>query len=455
MADRSWMLWTWCVASALLAVGCTGSRTSRDSVASSRLPLEQLYEMARPQLERRPVAESGQVRFQVHDMPLPALLMWLAETHDRGIVWDKSLDSETVTLDVRGCSFTDVLTVLTRRLGCEAVDLGGTWYLGRSRPEDQAVLVRRCRRLSQEEAQAVLGSLLGGDSTAAFSTKDGLVVYTDRVPVVRKLAEMLEALEQVESVTWCAQIWVTSASRSDLRDLGIDATPAVQVAAVLAGSAGGLSPLGASGAVGQIKLDGALRAIATGECGRVLADPLVLLVDGGETIIRRGSKIPYRTSNIQLQQGATQTTGRVQTINTGVTLTVSAREVSADRCRVAVALELSEMEALVDGLPQIRGEELDAEADLVAGQLYLLGSLVRQQESSVRRKWLQWGDRRSAESSVLQVWAKVYRIASGVRSASRPVASPAEVSPAVVSPGVGRRPDYVAERVLGDAVPAL
>lgn len=257
--------------------------------------------------------------------------------------------------------------------------------------------------------------MTGGQSSAGFTAKDGVVVVVDTTAVVSKVVQLVEKLDDVESVTWVAQFWVVSMAESDLRDLGIDATPAVSVAAALAGASGSMGvPLPGTGTAAAVGLDVALRAIASGQRGKLIADPLVVLVDGGEAHLHRGTRQTLKQQNVQTGASGVVTTTQLQQIPAGLVLDVACREVSTDRCRLTVDLELSEVLNIQDGLPTMQVESFDSEADLVAGGVYLLGGLRRSQSSEIRSKWLQWGNRFKDERSTLQVWCRVYRVASGL-----------------------------------------
>ncbi len=247
---------------------------------------------------------------------------------------------------------------------------------------------------------------------------DGVYVVSDRVEVLRRVSEAISRLETMGSSCWALQLYVVSLSDEDERDLGIDVTPKVNLAAVVAGASGGLSAP-ASGASALTSLDVTLRAVSRNERGSLLADPLLLLLDGTESRLSRGRQVPVRVTSVSQQTGSTVTNSQIQTVFSGLEMVATIKEVDDVLGRLKLSLRMGDMEGSNDGIPVVREETVDTQMDVVAGGVYLFASLRREQHLGSRAKWLQFGNRSLRQKSTLQVWGRVMRIGSPERTEER------------------------------------
>lgn len=337
---------------------------------------------------------------------------------------------------MRAATTEEVLDLFARQVGGYVSRVGSTWFVGELRAEDLGVFVRRAKRLTREELTEVLAVVGSPVMRGQFVGQDGLIIIADQVHVLRRVAELIDAVEQSETVAWCVQLYVLSLSEDSVRDLGLDGVPAVNVAAIVAGASSGLTGP-ASGIKAVAELDGILRAVSQGGRSELLADPLLLVRDGEQARLERGRKVPVRLSTVEIQQGSTTTTGRLQTFNAGMTLEATVRESSRRTARLKLNLTLSDLDGFADGLPIMKTEELGTEAEVVSGGVYLLGALERTQDRESWARWLQWGSRSEKNGATLQVWARVFRIGSDAGGVGgKGPAPPASVATDIDGPGL-------------------
>lgn len=422
--------------------------------------------------QRETVEDRGRrVSVSVDGMRLPEFVRWLSDTAGISVVSAAGLDDKTVTLDVTDQGVDDVLGMVARRLGVEITRTGRLYYIGELRKEDLGVLTRRVARLSAEELAGSVRVLLS-DSGAVQSFEDGLIVVGDRVEVLRRVNELLDGIEAAESVTWAVQFYVVQLGESDLRDLGVDLEPAVELAYTFGATSAGMVPGAIAAADAVTRLDGGLSAVlrASGEAGsvRIVAEPLVLVGDGGKASVRRGQSVPIPQRTLT-EQGAIQTTG-YDRIETGLVLDVECRELSASLARLTLNLRLSEIDGFSgpDDVPITSQQTVETRCDVAHGGTYLVHSLQRAAKRDTWRKWLQFGQEKEHERTILQVWCRVYRIGTavggrtneglGVRGGGVVVSDvrPADRVDGAISPGVALGlpgPVSALPRVLGPVAP--
>lgn len=377
------------------------------------------------------------------------------------IVSDSAIDAQPITVQLTDQPVGDVLSVAARRVGAELTRRGNVYYLGTLRQSDVGVLVRRSPRVPPEQLRQAI-DVLKSSIGRVMTYEGGLVVVGDQVEQLRTIAAMLDELERLPSVTWVVQLHVVEMSEQDARDLGLDVTPALDLAVTFGAASANLAGAAALTTAKAATLEGGLtailRAAASSETMSVVADPLFVVADGSEATYKRGVNytLPRR---VVTQGGAVETSG-YDTITAGFGATVNVREVGPERLRLKLQFTADELERFINERPVVRGETLNAEADLSSGGLYLLGSMRRERKQSKAETWLRWGRTREVETSLLQIYGRAYRIAGGLSepepAASGPSERPAKASepgrrePVEAPKPVIRRDD---ERVQADVQP--
>lgn len=171
-------------------------------------------------------------------MPLKTFLRWLTDKSDISIICDQSLDETPVTIDVKDVPLPDVLSAVSRRMSVDLTQQGNLYYVGSLKPEDRGVLVRKVRRLSADDLNKTVQVLLTEMGRAA-AYSDGLLVVGDRVRVLQRINAMLDQVESSEANTWVIQLYLISIQDTLSRELGVETTTALDIAATFATSGGG------------------------------------------------------------------------------------------------------------------------------------------------------------------------------------------------------------------------
>ncbi|WP_261344303.1 type II and III secretion system protein [Gimesia alba] len=142
---------------------------------------------------------------------------------------------------------------------------------------------------------------------------------------------------------------------------------------------------------------------------KTMAEPMFMLADGEMGTFHRGDSVPVPKRSVS-DQGVVSTTG-YELIESGVSVDVLVREVTDSVVRLEVDLKLDEIvELLNDEAPFLSGETYRCKSLLRSGRVALIGSLERGRSKGVASKFLKWGSSDEREKSIVQVWARAYRV---------------------------------------------
>ena len=342
------------------------------------------------------------VTLSVQEMALVDFARYLADETGVSIVVASGIDTQPVTLEVTDIAVEAVIALVARRLGVEANESGGVYFLGELRPEDRAVYVRNVKRLDADQLKAAIQVIVSATGRVE-AYPDGLVVLADKVEVVQRVADLIDRIEAAPSESWVVQLYLISLRGFDFRELGLDAVPAAEIAMRAATTGGSTFELSAA-------LNGLLRADARRESSTIEAAPLFLLLDGSNATIADGVtiRIPQRTVS---SEGTVTVTGFEQ-VQTGLDATVRIRDLGQDRATLDVEISISEITGFVEELPQVNTQAFETRAAIESGGVYLLGSLNRGSELNGRSGAFLSVVRDEAERRVVYVWARTYRVGS-------------------------------------------
>lgn len=364
---------------------------------------------------RLPVSEGGGplLTFSANAQPLREFVRQVSNLTGVSIVIDQALDEQPVTVEVVDQSVDQVLSMVARRLSVQATRSGSMYFLGTLRKEDRGILVRRVRRLSQDEISLAVHTLLS-DHGATASFGDGLVVIGDRVEVLARVDDLLNQVEAAESSTWVVQLYLVSLADRDLHDLGIDGTPALDLSVAFAGAS---SQLGGFSIAPQHHLSAGLQALLRAAKSQqnvgLIAEPLFYLADGEKARLVRGDRVPIPVREQFAANGATTSTTTYTMTQTGLILNVQLRELSSSSAALTVHTELSEITGYVDDVaPITTTEEYETRANVSSGGVFLVGAIERSQVEKKRSVGLRFGETSSAERRLLQIWCRAVRVGS-------------------------------------------
>lgn len=402
------------------------------------------------------------ITVSVDALPLPAFARWVADTAGVSIVIEDSLETRKVTLDVRDVAVSDLLGMVARRADSQVTRVGRLFYLGQLRPEDKGVLVRKVGRLSGTELQNAIGVLLS-EYGRVQCFADGLCLVGDRVEVLQRVDELLNGVESAAASTWVVQLYVVNLTNADVRDMGLDALPALEVAATVAGVSGG--GIGAAAAIAdsanttaRLKggLDLVLRASRNRSSVAILGQPLFLMVDGDQTHVGSGQRVPVPRRTVSDQ--GTVTTAGFDYIDTGLQIDVELREVARERARLRVKGSFSTVQSFVDAAPVVSRDDYASSAVITSGGVYLVSALERTQAEKTQRGPLSLGLKNSDVGQVVQIWARAYRVAGPVpRASGEALSAAASTAPVPLiesQPGPMRQQPERLQAADGNAAPS-
>lgn len=255
------------------------------------------------------------------------------------------------------------------------------------------------RRLSADELNQAVSAHTSGDGRVAVFT-DGLLVLSDKVQVLERVADMLNQVESADSPVWCVQLYLLALGDSDIRELGLENTPSLDLAAAFAAGAGSGVDGTAKAAAG---LSSALRVAAERSSSKVVGQPCFLLSDGQESAFKRVRRYPYQSS--QLGYEGRVSSQQFEFLDVGLTVTVRVRERGQRSALLAVDCEISDSDGERLGVPIRVSDEYHTSAVVESGGVYLLGSLERSERKEKGMTLLYWGSRSETAGQVLYVWA--------------------------------------------------
>lgn len=362
-----------------------------------------------------PAVEEPRVTLSVQEMPLVSFARYVADQTGVSVICDASLDQRPVSIDVQSQRVSDVLAFVSRRLNVQTTRTGNLFYIGQLRPEDRGVLVRRVSRLTIEDLQAAASTMLS-DQGRVVSIQGGLVVVSDRVEVLGRVSEMLEQVEQAPAEAWVIQLHMISMTDLRQHEMGVDVDPSADLAMTFARASGGDATQALRlGAV----LSAALKLSRTSDSIRVLAQPLLTVVDGGSASHKDVESVPVPKKTTSPE--GTVTTEDFERIEAGLIIKVDLRDMGSRRARLQLSAEISELTGYVESAPIVVKTTYETATIVESAGVYLLGSLQQTKERRGKAGTLGTVDIRDDRSRTWQVWARVYKI-GGPASVSTPEA---------------------------------
>ncbi len=326
------------------------------------------------------------------------------------IVVAQSLDSRPVSVEVADVEVGELLALVARRMGVELTVSGSSYFIGELRDEDRGLYVRRVKRLDKEGLTQAVGVMLSKIGRVV-AYEDGLVVVGDRVGVLHRVAELLDKVEDAEADSWVVQLYVISTRNGEAETLGLHAEPAIEVGVSFAAASAGdyTSATNAAAALTAV-----LEAERRVEALDLLAAPMFVMSDGEMARVTDGEDVRIPRRNVS-DQGTVTTVG-FDTIRTGLQVEAKVRDVGAGRARLGINTSMSEVVGFNEGVPIVNQQEFQTRAVVQSGGVYLLGSLQRTRRLDAVDGIFRSVKEEDRQTQKIQVWARTYRIASGIGS---------------------------------------
>ena len=370
-------------------------------------PFYELLEEMRTEEQSR--HEGEKITLSTKSMPMTDFLRYVADTAGISIVCDQSLDNQLVNVNVVNTDVQDVLSAVARRAGVDITEQGGVFYLGTLKPQDRAILVRKVKRLTADEIKDMVQTLASEVGRVAAST-DGLVVVGDRVRVLQNINSMFTQVEHAQTNTWILQMYLISGTNTSARELGMDTTATLDIAATLANSRSKLDSLGAFNAV--------LKSARSNSRYEIIAEPMMLITDGGSSSIQDGETIPIPRRTVS-DSGTVNTTG-YDYVETGVVVNTGLREMSSTAATCSLEIKMTQVTSYVDSAPVTSGQTFKTTAVLESGGTYLVGSLSRQSSNNDRSgAFINTLKSTKDNATNVEIWLRCYRIKGGYSNSSQ------------------------------------
>lgn len=253
------------------------------------------------------------------------------------------------------------------------------------------ILTRNLRSLTKVEAAELLGKVEGLQAAVGV---DGVLVAMGEMPLIRQVAELCDALEKRQLVSYVVQVHLVEVRDELLSDLGIDVQPLAQVTAAGLAQATG-ERLTATWAA-RAEVEALLRAASTDKRAAVVIDPVLCVVAGMPGTHSDQVRYPVQTGTRDGQTG--QVDQGVQFIPVGLRVTVTVVPLREGYARLSVTVNDGQVQGETEaGNPVISEREFTTALDVPCGEVVLIGSMRRQVDESAGGKWLKWG--RSRERS--------------------------------------------------------
>jgi type II secretory pathway component GspD/PulD (secretin) len=316
-----------------------------------------------------------------------------------------------VTLDVWDEDARTVAGLIARSLDVELAERDGVWIIGRQQPGDLVVMSRTVRGRSAAEIGEAVRTVTNSSGKIA-TYPDGLLVVVDSAESVARVATLLDQIEATQRPQWAVQFYLVTLSQRDVSDLGLDVTPAVDIAvAQAAGSAAGVPS-----AQLQASLRAVLRAAAERSSVAITAQPSFLLLDGESAEFNKATRILIPKTSINTPAGGgQQQVLDYESVNVGTIVKVKIREVAADALRLDASIELSDVvEINSQGIPRTDVRSWSGPCSVTSGGTYLLTSIEIGQKRRGRGSWLHAGWLDDDSQEVLQVWCRCEAVSGPV-----------------------------------------
>lgn len=278
----------------------------------------------------------------------------------------------------------------------------GLYYLGETKPQDRAVLVRQVGRLSAESIRQALEAVITQTGNVVV-LEDGLVIVAEQGGVLRKVKSVLDGLETVGGAGWLVQVLLIESAASAGTEYGIDSELDIDIASAFS-SVSNVTELSASARA-------ALRADIENQRVTLYAQPLFVVMDGGKAVLKRVEVVPI-AEYTTLETGAVVTSGYSE-IEIGLEVEIALRSWGQGRATIDYDFRLGEILGYVDDRIPIRTEEtLTGAAGMKSGGTYLLGSLERGKERRGVSGAFGLAYTRETEATRLEVWCMLSEIGS-------------------------------------------
>lgn len=333
-----------------------------------------------------------------HLIPFSVFARVMSDTFNIGLVFSEKLFQKTITAEFKETGLEDVLNVVSRQLNTDVVHVGNTYFVGKLRPEDRGILVRKVIGYTNKELQDTVRSSLSQYGKLAV-VGSGIVTAVDQPSVLTRVVSLLDSLDRFDNPAWIIQLAFLIIQRDALIEAGAKIATSGTISYNVQDNQFQLKDL---------NIDGIVNTALQSSFADVHSSPMLLCREGSKSTWKFGKRVPIpkkSTSNY----GVVTVTG-YDYLDVG--FTVSA-QVEPSRVGGLLTLEVnkSDIESYVDYAPLTSQNFYSFKVDMQPNKCYLLGELQLYKDLNTVTDILNFG--KTSGKSVIQLWGQIYRIRPG------------------------------------------
>lgn len=340
-------------------------------------------------------ADSPKLSLSCHNMPLSLFCRILSDKFLVGMVYAESLSNKLITAEFKDTDLQSVLNVVSRQLSVDIVRVGNTFFVGSLRPEDRGILVRRVLGYESVELNTMVKAMLSTNGKASVLS-NSVVVVADHESVIRRITELLDYLDSVESDTWILQLCFVLLRKDALLEAGLDVKSSGTISYNISENRLDLS---------DFSIEGLFNLASSSSFADLYASPMLLIRDGKTGNWKDGKKVPIPKKTVS-DSGTVTTTG-YEYVETGFIVSATVKQ-SRRGARVMLNIEKSDISSYVEEAPLTVQSVYTTEIEMEPLKPYLLGELSQFKVLDTQRNVLNFG--RDKGKTAMQVWGQLYRI---------------------------------------------
>lgn len=377
------------------------------------------------------------ITLSAYMMPLSLFTRILSDRFGVGMVYSESLADKKISGEFKDSDLQSLLNVIARQIQVDIIRVGNTFFIGLLRPEDRGIFVRRVVGYSSSELTGIVQAMLSSQGKCNV-TSDSVIVVADHESVLRRVAEMVDYLESVETGSWIVQLYFVSLRKDAMVEAGLNTTSSGRISYNLSNSTINLD---------DFKLDGLFSFSMGSSYADVFASPMLLVLDGTSAKWQDGQRIPIPRKTVS--DYGTVTVVGYDYVDTGFIVDLTVKQGRHGAANVNITISLSDVKGYIEEAPITATSEYKFNAELIPLKMYLVGELSNFKALDTQKEILMLG--RDQGKTAVQLWAKVYRIGSPLPG-KYPVYNPLGTAPAddAGAPPRGAAPPEETESVPKD-----
>lgn len=385
----------------LLCLCISGCSLLKDSPVLQDDPFRVLYSSAGGGGEIETLgAMSGEesITLSAYMMPLSLFTRILSDKFGVGMVYSESLADKVISGEFKDSDLQSLLNVVARQIQVDIIRVGNTFFIGSLRPEDRGVYVRKVIGYASSELTGIVQALLSTQGKCNVTT-DSVIVVADHESVLRRVAEMVDYLDSVDTASWIVQLYFVSLRKDAIVEAGLNTTSSGRISYNLSNNTLNLD---------DFKLDGLFSFDMGSSFADVYASPMMLVLDGSSAKWQDGEKVPIPRKSVS--DYGTVTTIGYDYIDTGFIVNLTVQQGRRGAARLTLDVSLSDIKGYVEEAPITATSQYTFVAELQPLKMYLVGELSCFSALDSQENILMLG--RDQGKTAVQLWAKVYRIGS-------------------------------------------